>query len=166
MNLQIAMLIRAAMEYDRGDPSRIQHLIKVHNFAAAIGRLEGLDEETQFILESAAVLHDIGIHLSEEKHSSTAGHFQELEGPAVAQEILDRLGGWTESQIERIKFLIGHHHTYVGVDGLDWRILLEADFLVNLYEWREDFAPILEKHPDVFQTPSGIHLLEVMFAQR
>ena len=166
MNLQIAMLIRAAMEYDRGDPSRIQHLIKVHNFAAAIGRLEGLDEETQFILESAAVLHDIGIHLSEEKHGSTAGHFQELEGPAVAQEILDRLGGWTESQIERIKFLIAHHHTYVGVDGLDWRILLEADFLVNLYEWREDFAPSLEKHPDVFQTSSGNHLLEVMFAQR
>ena len=27
-----------------------------------------------------------------------------------------------------------HHHTYSKVEGIDWRILLESDYLVNAYE--------------------------------
>ena len=27
-----------------------------------------------------------------------------------------------------------HHHTYTGVDGIDYQILLEADYLVNADE--------------------------------
>lgn len=27
-----------------------------------------------------------------------------------------------------------HHHTYSKVEGIDWRILLESDYLVNSYE--------------------------------
>lgn len=36
--------------------------------------------------------------------------------------------------IDRICYLIGHHHTYDNIEGLDYQILVEADFLVNLYE--------------------------------
>ena len=61
MNPKHARLLAAAIRYDRGDARRIQHFVKVHDLAAAIGALEGLDEETQFILETAAILHDIGI---------------------------------------------------------------------------------------------------------
>ncbi len=66
MKEQHAKLIVAMTTYDHGDPMRIQHFMKVHDFASAIGVLEGLDQETLFVLETAAVLHDIGIHLSEE----------------------------------------------------------------------------------------------------
>ena len=33
-------LLTAAIEYDKGDPKRIQHFIKVHSFARLIGKQE------------------------------------------------------------------------------------------------------------------------------
>ena len=57
----------------------------------------------------------------------------EKEGPAVARGMLMRLG-FAENVIERVCYLIGHHHTYTGIEGRDYQILVEADFLVNLYE--------------------------------
>jgi hypothetical protein len=36
--------------------------------------------------------------------------------------------------VDRVAFLVGHHHTFTGVDGIDWQILLEADYLVNASE--------------------------------
>lgn len=39
-----------------------------------------------------------------------------------------------EDIIDRVCFLIAHHHTYEGAQGLDWQILLEADFIVNAFE--------------------------------
>lgn len=116
-----------------GDPKRIQHFIKVHDFARTIGVLENLDKETLFTLEAAAVVHNIGIHASEEKYGSAAGKYQELEGPPLAKEMLTRLG-FPENVITRVCYLVGHHHTYQNIDGLDYQILVEADFLVNLYE--------------------------------
>ena len=62
---KIEQLARAMIEYDNGDPKRIQHTTKVHAYASLIGKCEGLDDETQFILESAALVHDSGIRASE-----------------------------------------------------------------------------------------------------
>ena len=44
MNRQHAKLTAAMVAYDRGDAKRIQHFLKVHDLAAVIGTLEGLDE--------------------------------------------------------------------------------------------------------------------------
>ena len=162
MNQQHAKLLAAAIEYDRGDAMRIQHLVKVHDLAAAIGALEGLDTHAQFILETAAILHDIGIHQAEVVHHNGHGKYQEIEGPIVAEKILRDLGGYTEDEIARVKFLIGHHHTYDGVDGADWQILLEADFLVNAYEESAAAAvPGMKKR--LFRTKTGLAFLEAMF---
>ncbi len=54
-------LALAMIEYNHGDPKRIQHTTKVHAYASLMGREEGLDAETQFILESAALVHDKAI---------------------------------------------------------------------------------------------------------
>ena len=86
------------------------------------------------ILESTAILHDIGIHVSEEKYGSSNGKYQEKEGPAEACKLLSSLGGYSKEQIDRICYLIAHHHTYNDIDGLDYQILVESDFLVNIYE--------------------------------
>ena len=75
MNNRHAELIRAMVDYDRGDPMRIHHFLKVHDLAAAIGTLEGLDPETQFILETAAITNR-----------------QKKMGYSAAQELLTRLG--------------------------------------------------------------------------
>ena len=36
--------------------------------------------------------------------------------------------------VNRIIFLVAHHHTFQEVDGIDYQILLEADYLVNADE--------------------------------
>ena len=151
------------VDYDRADPRRIHHFIKVHDFAAAIAALEGLDAETTFVLESAALLHDIGIHASEAKYGDTHGKHQEELGPPEAERLLHQVGGYTDAQIARITFLIGHHHTYTGVDGPDWQILLEADFLVNSYEDNLKPDAVARFAHAVFRTHSGLRLLGDMW---
>ena len=156
-------LALAMIDYNNGDPKRIQHTTKVHAYASMIGRIEGLDEETLFILESAALVHDIGIRASEQKYGHQTGKLQEQEGPAVAREMLTRLGGYSERQIERICWLVGHHHTYHVCEDLDYQILIEADFIVNLYEDNESPHAIRAVRKNIFRTGSGTKMLETMF---
>ena len=156
-------LALAMIDYNNGDPKRIQHTTKVHAYASMIGRIEGLDEETLFILESAALVHDIGIRASEQKYGHQNGKLQEQEGPAVAREMLTRLGGYSERQIERICWLVGHHHTYHVCEDLDYQILIEADFIVNLYDDNESPHAIRAVRKNIFRTGSGTKMLETMF---
>ncbi len=163
MNKQLAHLMQAMIRYDGGDVPRIQHFVKVHNFAATIGVAENLDEETQFILEAAAILHDIGIHPAEAKYGNCNGKAQEELGPDEARKLLQEVGGFTDAQTERICWLIGHHHTYNNVTSADHRILLEADFLVNSFE--DQIAPngIVTFRDKVFRSPSAIDMLNKMW---
>lgn len=161
--MDISKLTVDAIAYDKGDAKRIQHFIKVHSFAELIGRMEGLDSHTLEILRTAAVLHDIGIHAAEEKYGNCSGKYQEIEGPAPAREILSRLTT-DEELIDRVCFLIAHHHTYSGVNGSDWQILLEADFIVNAYEDALKADAIRHFRDNIFKTQSGLSLLNKIFA--
>ena len=163
---RIEDLALAMIDYNNGDPKRIQHTTKVHAYASMIGKCEGLDEETQFILESAALVHDIGIRASEKKYGHQSGKLQEQEGPAVARELLMRLGGFTDQQIERICWLVGHHHTYHVCEDLDYQILIEADFLVNLYEDNESPNAIRAVGKNIFHTQSGTRMFETMYGSK
>ena len=160
---KIEELALAMIDYNNGDPKLIQHTTKVHAYASMIGKCEGLDEDTLFILESAAIVHDIGIRASEKKYGHQNGKLQEQEGPAVAREMLTRLGGFTDSQIERICWLVGHHHTYHVCEDLDYQILIEADFLVNMFEDEESPNAIRAVRKNIFRTESGIRILETMY---
>ena len=156
------IVLEKMIAFDCGDARRIQHFIKVYAFAAYIGRKEGLDTRTQRILELAALVHDIGIHAAEEKHHSSAGKYQEQEGPALAAKLLADCGVPADIK-ERVAFLVGHHHTYTEVDGLDWRILLEADFLVNAYEDQLSESALRAAREKIFETDTGRHILDTMF---
>ncbi len=159
MQIQHARLLSAMTAYDSGDAMRIQHFVKVHDFAATIGTLEKVDEDTLFILEAAAIVHDIGIHISEQKYGSSNGKYQEMEGPAEAQKLLLATGDYTPEQIERICWLVGHHHTYTNIEGIDYQILIEADFLVNIYEDHLSMDAARKVREKIFKTASGIQLL-------
>ena len=114
------------------------------------------------VLEVAALVHDIACPLCREKYGSTEGKLQEQEGPALTVEFL-RDSGLPEKQIERIAYLVGHHHTLHDIDGLDYQILLEADYLVNADEShypRENVENMLEK---VFRTKTGKQLLKAIY---
>lgn len=158
----ISSLIDEMIAYDKGDPRRIQHFIKVHDFARTIGQLEGMDDDTLYILESAAVVHDIGIHVCEEKYGSCEGKLQEKEGPALAKELLERLG-YEQEVINRICYLVGHHHTYTNITGIDYQILVEADFLVNMYEDKVSLDAVHKAYQNIFKTESGRKICRNMF---
>ena len=148
----------AMCEYERGVPERIHHLVKVHSFARQIALHEKLDAATRFTLEIAALTHDIGIKPAEAQYGHCAGPLQERLGPPEAVAMLGVLA-LPKDVIDRVCFLIGHHHTVEGVDAIDWRILLEADFLVNMIE--SHYAqPAIDKVRDtVFRTAEGKRLL-------
>ena len=164
MDQKLAQLMAAVIKYDHGDVKRIQHLIKVHDLCLTIGLMENMPAEELWTLEAAAMLHDIGIHAGEAKHGGKCtGKHQEEEGPAVAQEILDSVGGFSTQQAERIKYLIAHHHTYNDIQGLDYQILVEADFLVNLYEDGEPLSAVEKVQERIFKTASGLAVLKSMY---
>ena len=124
--------------------------------------MEGLDREIQDILELAAVMHDIGIKISLEKYNSSIGFYQEKEGPAKARQLME-LHGIEEKKIDRVCYLIGKHHTYTNIDGMDYQILVEADFLVNIHEGKMAKDIIRSLRENIFKTKSGIEILDLMF---
>ena len=155
-------LILKMISYDHGSPERIQHFLKVHSFAKTIAVLEHLDEKTLFITEAAAIVHDIGIRLCLEKYGDGNGKLQEKEGPALAEQMLSELR-FEKDVIERVSFLVGHHHTYTGIDGLDYQILVEADFLVNLYEDDVNRHGIEQAYQQIFRTQTGKEIFNQMY---
>lgn len=159
---QTAKVLTAMVAYYAGDAPRVHHFLKVYAFAKAIGEQEGLPAETQEVLEIAALTHDIGIKISEEKYGSSAGPYQELEGPDAARALLAPFG-LPHIWLERICWLIAHHHTYSAVDGIDCRILMEADFLVNAYEDKLSLESIRKAREALFRTATGIAFLDQMY---
>ncbi len=158
----IDTLSRKMFAFNAGDAKRIQHLMKVHRFAQLIGRMEGLDEHTQTVLECAALVHDIGIRPAEAKYGSCTGKLQEQEGPAYARPMLEELG-LDPADVDRICYLVGHHHTYTGIDGADYQILVEADFLVNLYEDGVGPEGIRHARDAIFRTKAGLALCNEIY---
>ena len=145
-----------------GDANRIQHFCKVHGYAKLIAEMENIDADTLFILEAAALTHDIGIHYCEEKYGNCNGKLQEKEGPDIAKRLLADLN-FEENVSERVQYLIAHHHTYDDIDGIDYQILVEADFLVNIYEDGLSAQNIEHAYKNIFRTDSGKKLCREMF---
>lgn len=155
-------LIMEMTHYYAGQPHRIQHFMKVYGYAKLIGEMEGISREDQEVLEVAAIVHDIGIKKSEELYGDSVGTHQEELGPAVAEEMLQKLG-YDEALIKRVAYLVGHHHTYKNIDGIDYQILVEADFLVNLYENDVPEKAMEAALSNIFETKTGKEICRTMF---
>lgn len=155
-------VISQMIEYYAGDTRRIQHFLKVYAFAKAIGEVEQIPPHTQELLEVAAIVHDIGIKVSEEKYHSSAGSHQQIEGPPVAKKLLSGLE-YEKDFIDRVCFLIAHHHTYNRIEGLDYQILVEADFLVNISEDSMPAEAVASVKEKIFRTQTGLNYLSQMY---
>lgn len=148
--------------YFSGDCRRINHALKVYSLSKSIGECEKLDKNKLEILEAAAILHDIGIKESEKKYNSSAGNYQEIEGPPIAKAILKKLA-YDEEFIDRACFLIGNHHSYNKIDDIDFQILIEADFLVNIFEDDVKLEQIKIVKEKYFKTGTGISFITSMY---
>lgn len=140
----------------------VNHFMKVWGFARTIGILEGLDPVAQETLELAAVAHDIACPLCRRKYGQADGRHQELEGEKLTRQFYEEFH-LPEEQLERIWYIVAHHHSFSGVQGLDYQIMLEADFLVNAGESEVSLDGILNFREKVFRTGTGIRLLNQMY---
>ena len=162
--MTIAHLLAGMIARSAGDLHDIDHMIRVWTYAKTIGELEGLDPETQFILEAAAVTHDIACPLCRRKYGSANGKLQEKESPPLVRDFLAG-SGMTAAQTDRVAFLAGHHHTFTGIDGPDYQILLEADYIANAAENGFSTENIRHFEQTVMKTRSGRQLLRDIFCQ-
>ncbi len=162
MQVNMGQVIGAMIEYNYGCPELINHALKVYAFAKAIGEKEQIPAEKQQALEVGAVLHDIGIRISEEKYNSFSGKYQQIEGPSIAKEMLEKLG-CEEALIDRVCYLIAHHHEYHAIDDVDYQILVEADFLVNIFEENNPPEMVETIRETIFRTEAGKEFLDNLF---
>lgn len=152
----------AMIELYNGDAKRIQHFCKVHSYAKLIAETENVDDKTLFIIEAASFTHDIGIHICEEKYGNCNGNLQEKEGPAIAKDLLEKLGFETDVS-NRVQYLIAHHHTYDNITDTDYQILVEADFLVNMMEDNLSKSAVQNAYNKIFKTSCGKKICKDMF---
>ena len=131
----------------------IAHTLKVFGYAQGIAAGEGVTGQEREIIEYAALFHDVGIPAGMAECGSGAGPIQERLGAPIAMEMTRRYVS-DPAIIERVGYLVGHHHSF-GIKGQrDLQILFEADWLVNLIESAEkyDRKIVYEKH---FETATG-----------
>jgi HD superfamily phosphodiesterase len=138
------------------DSKRIDHAHQVTGFVEQI--LEAEHGERSVVI-AAGLLHDIGIHEAERKYASSSGKYQEIEGPPVAREILGKLS-FDPVQIEEICQIIAHHHSPGKIESRNFKILYDADWLVNLKDEFDisDKGKLEKIINKVFLTSSGRRL--------
>jgi HD superfamily phosphodiesterase len=128
MNPIKASVTKAMEAYFGDDVKRISHAKGVCAYAEELLKKEGGDPT---VVIAAALLHDIGIQQAERKHGSSAGKYQEIEGPPIARAILEGLGV-PSGQAEEICGIIAHHHSPGTLKTTSFKVVYDADLLVNL----------------------------------
>jgi len=152
---------RVAVEMKRRfkkDFKRIGHALRVARHAEQIGREE---QGNLAAILVAAYLHDIGLSVTEKGASKGAAWDQEDEGPALAREILTRLGAG-EGLIEEVCHIIGRHRAPGPEEGLAFRCVHDAEAIADLEE-RQKADPlsrdsVSQANETAFLTESGRRL--------
>ena len=154
-------LLKELEEHFGSDIKRINHAKKVLGFAEQLLETEPAD---RLIVIAASILHDAGIKIAEEKYNSSAGCYQEKEGPAVARAILNKIK-FNQKDIDEICEIIAHHHTPGKVNTQNFKVLYDADWLVNLKDEADikDKAGLKGVINKVFLTPAGKTLAQQLY---
>ncbi len=146
---------REMRHYFGDDRKRIEHAKRVASYAREINRFEQGDAA---VVLTASYLHDIGIKEAERKHGSGSPKYQHLEGPPVAREILERLEA-DPALIDEVCDIIGHHHHPREEETRNFKVLYDADLLVNLEEKQKEVPPARDHLEKIinnsFLTPTG-----------
>jgi len=150
-------------KYFGPDMKRINHALKVAQYAEEILKIEG---GHPLVVLGAAFLYDIGIKKAEDKYGSASVEDQEKMGPDIARDILNRLNV-QRGIVNEICDIIGHHHHPRKQETLNFQILYEADWLVNMEENglskdRKKLEEIIEEN---FRTVTGKNLANELYSQ-
>jgi len=144
----------------------VDHTMEVFGYAMEIQEVEGGDAGT---VAASALMHDVGIPRAREVHGSSAGEYQEIEGPPICREILAR-HSVPQQQVDHVCGIVANHHTAHDpaiVETLEFQILWDADWLVNFPRRYRDASP-QEKETaigEIFRTGKGALLARQMFLE-
>lgn len=154
-------LIKELEEYFGGDTKRINHAKKVMRFAEELLKKEMADWH---IVIPASILHDIGIKIAEAKHNLEAGKHHEIEGPEIARKILLKFG-YKKEYIDEICQIIAYHHTPGKDDTQNFKVLYDADWLVNLKDEAvtKSKTKLREMINKVFLTDAGKNIAKKIY---
>lgn len=146
-------IIEAVKREFGDDQKRITHALLVLENAQEILAKEGGNPRVAL---AAALLHDIGIREAERKHGSASGSYQETEGPPIARKIMEELH-LNEETIEEVCTIVGCHHRGMDTESPEFRIVWDADWLVNLPEEYPNAGPedLKRKIGKIFKTKTG-----------
>lgn len=161
-NMSTAELTIKMIEDSNGNIHDINHFLKVYAFAKLICDAECLAPEVQNIVEVAAIVHDIACPLCREKYGNTNGKNQERESEILVRNFLANFE-YSQEFINRIVFLVGHHHTLNDINDIDYQVLVEADYLVNAHESNYPEENINHMFNKVFKTKTGKNLLKNIY---
>ncbi len=139
----------AMRKYFDTDARRIQHALDVTEHAEIIGKAQ--EDGDMMVMMAAAVLHDIGIKEAERKFNSSAAKYQHSEGPPVAREILNTLKAKPEL-IDEVCDIIGHHHSPRKEETTNFKVLYDADLIVNMTELYNEKPPTRDHLEKVLKT--------------
>ena len=154
-------IVSAMKTYFGEDQRRIDHTLKVLDYAEQILAQEEADE---VVVRVAAVLHDIGIPEAERKHGSSAGRYQEIEGPPIARKIAYE-AGLDEKNIKHVAEIVANHHSARSIDTNEFRIVWDADWLVNMAPEARKTEPerLKERIERIFKTETGKKIAYQLF---
>jgi HD superfamily phosphohydrolase YqeK len=132
----------AMRKYFGDDARRIQHALDVTEHAEVIGKAQ--EDGDMMVIMASALLHDIGIKNAELKYNSSSARYQHTEGPPVAREILENLKAKPEL-IDEVCDIIGHHHSPRDEETTNFKVLYDADLIVNMAELYQEKPPSAEQ---------------------
>ena len=161
--MTVAEVVKKMVEYSKGDLHDINHFMKVYAYAKTIAEGENLSPEQQKLVEVTAVVHDIACPLCRVKYGNANGKHQEKESAALIEEFFAD-SDLPKEFVDRVSYIVSHHHTITGIDGIDYQILVEADFLVNILEDGLAKEAALQAYQNIFKTESGKNICQEMFA--
>ena len=85
-------------------------------------------------------------------------------GITLAGEFLNQI--LPKEFVDRVSYIVSHHHTITGIDGIDYQIMIEADYLVNADESNFSGNNVRNMLEKVFKTETGKFLLQSMYQKR
>ncbi len=148
------------------DQRRIDHALAVLGYAETILESEQSEQKelSGLVVRAAAILHDIGIVEAERKHGSAAAKHQETEGPPIGRKILQDLAV-PQEEIDHVCSIIANHHSAKDIDTPEFRIVWDADRLVNIPDECDvsDKACMSELIEKVFKTAGGEKIARELF---
>jgi HD superfamily phosphodiesterase len=154
-------IIKKMIRYFDFNSNHINHSYRVLHYAEEISNIEaGVGD----VVISSAILHDIGIPNCEKKYRSMDGQLQEIEGPPVAREILESLLV-DEKIIKEVCEIIGCHHSSGEIDTVNFKIIWDADWLVNLPDVYDvkDKVKLQEIISGTFMTKTGLRIAKELY---